>query len=199
MPTRIFYKPHPSRQREAAFVQALIKHYPDAELVAKNALIDAQVLDRYVDTPRLIAALRKELLLPAKARQRCLDALAACPTQIKIANDPARISFDVVVEQNGARHYWEFHEEQHQKLNNSRMRPIYTPDGTAVVVPRFLQRLIRDVWRVEYFRPFTIVWHNWFAHHNEMLTLPDPTNFAEYGLDDQFLFGRFWLPLNSIC
>jgi hypothetical protein len=188
----IYYKPHSKRVREAVFVEHLKMAFPQARLVLDNFRISPTYLDRFVQTSDILAALEADNLLPKQPRQHCLDLLATCPSQIKIARDPGRILFDVVVEQDDQIYYWEFHEEQHWKLTVTRIQTIYDAGNNAPIpVPRYLQRLIRDIWRVMYFHPYTIVWHDWFARHQREYRPELREGFHELYLPGTFSFSTF--------
>jgi hypothetical protein len=190
----IYYKSNSSRVREAAFVSWLQMHLPDAQLSTNHFPVCRTYLDRYIATQDLIDALKADNHLPKKPRQRCIELLHQCPTLLKVALEPTRISFDVVVEQDGQPYFWEFHEEQHRKLTLTRTQKVYDAQTNAPVqIPRYLQRLIRDVWRVAYFRPYTIVWHDWFAKNQNRLQPKLCEGLHEFNLLDQFSLSRFWL------
>ncbi len=157
-------------------------------MVEENFLVDPAYLDLLVDTGRLIRGLQRDTKLPAARRQRCIDILKNCPPQIKVASDPARVSFDVVVAADGVPYYWEFHEEQHRRLTVDRPKKIFAPDGAPVEVPRFLQRLVRDVWRAQHFRPYTIVWSDWFARLSPPYQTGLEPGFREFHLAGAFAF-----------
>lgn len=182
----IYHQPHESRKQEAAFRRAF--NFPEVRSIDENYPIDPNSLDLLVDTDRLIHSLQRDTKLPAAKRQRCIEILGDCPSQIKVALEPRRISFDLVVVADNVPYYWEFHEEQHRRLTIERPKNIYSPDGAPIEVPRFLQRLVRDVWRTQYFRPYTIVWSDWFAGHSQ----PDPVRlepgFREFHLPGAFSF-----------
>lgn len=84
--------------------------------------------------------------------------------------------------------YLEFHEEQHVKLTDDRPKEVYDASGKGYRVPRFVQRLIRDVWRIQEFPNYTIVWHDWFAKNRGMHVLWLADGFHEYHLQDAFSF-----------
>ena len=187
----IYYKSHKSRGREAAFFNFLHAQFPKATIVNENFPIAAHYLDYFVDTNRLIASLQADQLLPKQKRQRCIELLKACPAHLRIASSPSQISFDIVIEHNEKLYYWEFHEEQHRRLTVDRMQKVFAPDGTAYEIPRYLQRLIRDVWRVQYFRPYTIVWSDWFIHNQTSYKPHLGEGFQEFYKDGKFSFQAF--------
>ena len=187
----IYYKPHRKRIREAAFCNALVTQFPDAVLRNENYPIPFAYLEKLVDTHQLIAWLETETLLPNTRRQQCVQILKGYPEQLKVALQVSRISFDIVVVADQQAYYWEFHEEQHRRLKVARMSKVFAPDGTAIEVPRYLQRLIRDVWRTLYFRPYTIVWSDWFAAHAATYRVALGDSFQEFYTAGRFSFREF--------
>jgi hypothetical protein len=187
----IYYKPHPKRTREAAFHDALLKQFSDAVWRKENYLIPSAYLEKVVDAHQLIAWLEAETLLPSKKRQQCIQMLKGGPQQLKVAVQVSRISFDIVVVADERAYYWEFHEEQHRKLTVARKSKVYTLDGTAVEMPRYLQRLVRDVWRTLYFRPYTIVWSDWFEASAATYHVALSDGFQEFYKVGSFSFRRF--------
>ena len=174
---------------EIVFFDTLKKRFP---IIPQYRQVDPRCLDKCVDRDKLVDWLEADKLLPATRRNRCIEVLRGCPSQLKVALEPSRISFDFVVMQDGQPYYWEFHERQHRELKKDRpWREIYRDDGSPLKVPRYLQRLVRDVWRVLYFRPYTIVWFDWFAA-NQASYLPSlQTGLNEFHIRDGFSFQKF--------
>ena len=188
----IYYQPHKRRIREAAFVQHLVQTFQQAQIVHGRFNIDPKYLDCFVQKEEIVAKLEVDNLLPNQRRQNCLELLANCPSQIKIALNPNRISFDVVVERDKQIYYWEFHEEQHRNLGVNRLQQIYNAaDNEIILVPRYLQRFIRDIWRVKCFRPYTIVWYDWFAQYQHEYQPELREGFHEFHLPNDFSFRNF--------
>lgn len=187
----IYYKSHKSRGREAAFFNFLYAQFPQAIVINKNFPIAPHYLDYFVDTNQLVASIQADQLLPKQKRQQCLEFLKTCPSLLRVASKPSQISFDIVIEQGDKLYYWEFHEEQHRRLTVDRIKKVFAPDGTAHEIPRYLQRLIRDVWRVQHFQSYTIIWSDWFAY-NQMSYKPQlEEGFHEYYREGKFSFQAF--------
>jgi hypothetical protein len=164
--TRIFYRPHAARQRENAFFEKIRSEHRGAEIIHENYRVSAESLSLLVSRQGLIEQLKRDIHLPGRRKELALDVLRAISSdEIKVACNANLISFDLVVEVDGQPHYFEFHEAQHRNLTDNRLKMIYSPAGEVYRVPRFVQRLVRDVWRATHFRPFTIVWLNSFEQH----------------------------------
>jgi len=191
----IYHKPHSARQSEASFVHALQHQFPRAIYHAENYPIPASYLHKYVQTQQLLAAIDRDDRLPARQCVQCRAILADCPPKLQVAHDPSRISFDVVITADGETYYWEYHEDQHRRLTVTRPQHIYdAATGAAITVPRYVQRLVRDIWRLHYFRPYTIVWKDWFETRQTTYQPQLQPGLHEYVLPQQFSFLTFYEP-----
>ncbi|MGH7409886.1 MAG: hypothetical protein ACREJ6_02320 [Candidatus Methylomirabilis sp.] len=138
----------------------------------------------------LAAALEKHATLPKIRRQRCVEYLQRLPDELFVATEPSDISFDVLVEDDGSLYFWEFHEEQHRNLKDARPRTVYDAKGEPHIVPRYLQRLVRDLWRIQSAKDLTVVWWDWFEQHSSNFTPTLRPGFREYRLQETFSFDR---------
>ena len=191
----IYHRPDRAAQSEAAFVQAVQQHFPCADYCAENYQISLSYLDKYVQREQLLAALDRDTRLPARRRGQCRAILADCPPALRVAHDPGRISFGMVITADGETYYWEYHEDQHRRLTVTRPQKIYdAATGKAIAVPRFLQRLVRDIWRLRYFRPYTVVWKDWFERQQTSYRPQLQAGLHEYVQRQQFSFVAFYEP-----
>jgi len=141
----------------------------------------------------MIHWLECDTYIPSKKRLACIEILHDFPSKfLRIAFQPKEISFDIVGEVDGKAYYWEFHEKQHIRLSVDRPKRVYTPEGDPVIVPRFFQRLMRDLWRISFFEPYTIVWKSWFESRgatDECFEFAE--GFREFHLNENFSFINF--------
>ena len=188
-----FYQPNRLRKSELAFFQALKSFYPNSQTLNQHFLVNADLVNQFVDSKKLADWLKKDSYLPTKKRLLCLEIIKKLPSEsIRVARQPSEISFDVVAKTDNEIYYWEFHEKQHVGLSVDRPKNVYTPDGIEVEVPRYFQRLVRDIWRVCYFSSYTVVWKNWFEKsENTSESLKLSKDFREFSLDEKFSFRRF--------
>jgi hypothetical protein len=189
--TEIYYKPYQSRSREAVFFQSFMSAFLDLAHRREDYSIPTALLDALVETSEVLRWLERDTSLAAGKRAACLSILSAAPAQLKVALKAERISCDIVVVHDGRPFFWEFHEEQHRSLNVSRPGAVYAVDGTPYLVPRFVQRLIRDIWRALYLRPYTIVWSDWFAKQGQPFQPLLRDGFHELASAGRFTFQRF--------
>lgn len=191
----IYYQPHKKRLLEAAFFQHLVRSFPKAQVINNKFSIDPEYLNCFIQRNEIIAKLERDTLLPRQRRLKCLELLKKCPPQIKVTSNINRISFDIVIEQNQQIYYWEFQESQHRNLKNKKLKKsplIYNAiDNNGIEVPRYLQRLIRDVWRASCFPSYTIVWYDWFERNQHTYKPELKTHFDEMCLPGKFSFRAF--------
>jgi len=181
----IYWKPYSNRKRETAFGQVVLATFGGLHLPQEFTL-DRRLLRMPVDARRLEAGLAMDQALPRKRRDLCRQSLATLPDEVIVALDPAQISVDFVVVTEEDYYCWEFHERQHSSLSVDRAKPVYDSSGTEYRVPRFLQRLIRDVWRLQNLPNLTVVWHDWFAANYGRYIPELSAGCVEHHLDGRF-------------
>ena len=186
---KVFHKRHKNQQRENQFCAHIVEAW-GAELVPTAFVIDPTLTHCPVDSRQIVRWLKADQLLPCRQRQECIKRLLDLPKRIVVFGSRP-ISFDFVVQRENERYYWEFHEQQHFKLTDPRLRVVYAEDGSKYPVPRYLQRLLRDVWRVNNFPDFTIVWHDWFAENCDSYVPALGPGFQEHHRPGAFSFRTF--------
>jgi hypothetical protein len=188
----IHHSPNSRRAREQAFLEKLTERFPDAT-IEKGYLLDPRYLECLVCRDTLIQQLRSDKLLPENRKKEFIERLKQedVPPKLKVATQPTRISIDFVVCEDGRPYYWEFQEKQHRNLSNRATRCVYGPDNKEIAIERGLQRLIRDVWKVQCLRPYTIIWFDWFEKHKTSYKPELMSGTHEYCEDDKFSFQKF--------
>lgn len=187
----IYHKSNSNRNKEAKFFQSLLNQFLEAEVVSKNYPINPNYLNCTVDCQHLISRLQNDALLPEERRRECIKKLKELPSQLKVVVEVSNISFDFVIDSNRVPYFFEFHEEQHRNLKDSRIKNVYTKNGEPLSVPRYLHRLIRDVWRVQLFLPYTIVWWDWFANNESTYKPALLEGYNEFFEPGKFSFKNF--------
>lgn len=89
------------------------------------------------------------------------------PDFVQVAKTIKDVSVDVVI-LNGAKvRYIEFHEKQHRNLSVNRQTPIFIDSSkdSSILIPRYAQRFLKDIWRYENLNNYQIVWWDWFEHN----------------------------------
>jgi hypothetical protein len=187
---KIFHKPHKLRQREHQLCSLLVSSW-DADLIEQDFRLDEEQLCRPVDSLKLIHSLERDSVLPAHRREKLIGELRRLPTQLKAAQLVTQVSVDLTAEIDNERYFWEFHEEQHCNLKDDRAKKIYDMVGNVHSISRGLQRLLRDIWRIQCLPNLTIVWHDWFLMNQSSFIPVNARGFREYCLPDKFSFTSF--------
>jgi len=185
--TKIYHSRVKSRVRENQFVDSLRSAF-EAEFATEPWTFNSGLLNRTVNIAGLIGALQTDQRLTQHKRSKVLAALQQLPPEVRAFDGLSKINCDVVVVHNGASHFWEFHEEQHRKLSDNRPKKLHAVDGKELEVPRSVQRLIRDWWRLKNLRPLTIVWSDWFEEHSQIYEPKVQPGLVELGCTEKFLF-----------
>lgn len=189
----IYHRPHKSRKSEAEFFEMFRKKFPNANYPDKCYRVEDSYLSKYVSQKALLAALQNNQYLPTNQREKCINHLKDCPTLLKVALKSTSISFDLVIIDKGISYYWEYHEDQHRKLKDNREKKLYDAEtDKEVPVPRCLQRLVRDIWRIHTFPHFSIVWKDWFESNKSTFEPEFQTGLSEYFTETKFSFRKFY-------
>ncbi|PIR38565.1 MAG: hypothetical protein COV35_06490 [Alphaproteobacteria bacterium CG11_big_fil_rev_8_21_14_0_20_39_49] len=159
----LYHLPHKSRKKETLFVSKIIEslnptvrksYYPLTESIINRSVKTADIIN-WLDTTKL----------SQKRRSKVTQELLRLPKEVKVALNTKQITCDVVIVSDNTPHYFEYNEKQHSRLTVNRPSKVYAADGTEIIVPRFIQRLVRDVWRTLYLKPYSVVWDDYFAQH----------------------------------
>lgn len=185
---KIYYKPHKSRQKEKQFFHFLEKRFLEAIHVPEDYAIDRSLLTRSLEKRWVLDRIEKYPLLSFKKKDNCLSALKLLDNEIIVGLGDTRISCDIVIEEGGTPYFFEFHEKQHRIDSNKREKCVYDVNGLSYVVPRYMQRLLRDIWRCKNLDPYTIVWWDWFDKNKALYKPELHAGFREYACHDKFSF-----------
>ena len=189
---RIYHIPNVRRKKESEFFYFIKKQFPDLIHLRENYYINSDYLNNnLIETEIIINKLKTDLKLPNKRKERCIDILKNLPDKLKIAISSKDLTFDFVIFFDENVYFIEFHENQHRQLKVSRKSYIYDIDDNVYFIPRYLQRLLRDVWRFKFCRPFIIVWFDWFEFNKGKFKLELKDGIHEYFIKDEFSFSSF--------
>ncbi|MBT3635261.1 MAG: hypothetical protein HN528_13065 [Candidatus Marinimicrobia bacterium] len=148
---------------EHSFLMFLQELYPSSKHINKEYQLPNTIPPIPINTLQLIDNLeRNEFLTPYKKEKVQLE-LKILPDMVLVVNETTNISVDFAIVHNNTSYFIEFHEKQHRIDSNKRCNKVYDLDGTPINVPRYLQRLFRDIWRWRVLNNYTIVWYDWFA------------------------------------
>lgn len=151
---RLYHKKHVRRRSENAFVDALKQRIGITEIVEEQ-----YSLEDFKGTLEIASIIESLEMQPLKIKKaECLRReLRKLPDVIMLFLKPSQISCDVVVVKDHRPYFIEYHESQHYSLKDDRPKKVYTIEGDAVFVPRYVQRFLRDVWRMRNLHPFHVV------------------------------------------
>ncbi|TVZ13951.1 hypothetical protein [Maribacter sp. MAR_2009_72] len=148
--------------RELSFLASLIKLFPDAEIIKESYNLPSSLASKTLNVKKLIKTISKNHKLSASKKAKCIHELTLLPEEIKVVRSIAKISVDFVIIYQEKIHFIEFHEQQHKIDSNKTSRKVYSINNDEIIVPRYLQRLLRDIWRIEHLNNYQIVWYDWF-------------------------------------
>jgi hypothetical protein len=184
---QIYYQPHRGRKKEAAFVQALIQLWDITEVIPHN--FPVPMLSSEISITNILIQLEQNLP-KGKKWPLLVEHLKELPSQIKLFKSISEISCDVVLVKNGKPYFIEYHEKQHRILSIDKPKNVYSLEGKSLIVPRYVQRFLRDVWRIQNLHPFTLIWDHKFQTDglNEFQCAEDEP--YEFGDNIMLLFKR---------
>jgi hypothetical protein len=184
----IYFKPHSSRIQEQIFFRFIIESISEFDHIENNFSLPSSLINELLNRDEIIELLEKDLLLPSKKIKTCIDELKKLPNEIRIAESIAKISVDYVIIDKKEIFYIEFHEKQHRRLSVDRLTPIFSNDLTEYRIPRFHQRLLRDIWRLKNLSNYKIIWWDWFEENPKA-----KINFLSKGKSEFYLPNKFSL------
>jgi hypothetical protein len=181
---KIYFKPHAKRNLEKEFFEYLTSG-EEFKHISENYKLSSFYLDHLVDTGELKTAISNNSRIKDLKKRALISGLDSLPNKVRVAKTMKDVSVDFVIEEHGSLTFVEFHEKQHYRLSDKRLKPIFSINHERFEVPRFLQRLIKDVWRWQNLPNFKIVWHNWFDLNKTSKLDFELNSSQEFGLSDK--------------
>jgi hypothetical protein len=174
---------------ENKFTDYLMSAYENITINNQNPDLDPDLLNVTINAGKLLVSLESDNYLSPKRRTKCIEILRNLDCdEIQVALEISKVSFDYKIYYKDTYYYLELHEEQHRNLKDSRMKNIFC-DSMPIKVPRYLQRLARDCWRLKCAKEFgfnyTIIWFDYFNKHGT------PKDFLSEGIHEYYLPGKF--------
>lgn len=158
----IFNNARSNQAKELEFCEHLCKQFLNAELRQETHYLPNHLESETLKPIEIAKRIKVNPHLSDNKKIKCLRELIQLPPEIKVVTSISNITVDFTIIMRNTKHYIEFHEGQHYKLSVSRPSNLYTIDNKLMKVPRFLQRLLRDIWRFKYLPNYKVVWHDWF-------------------------------------
>lgn len=190
----VWHKVRANARYENEFTDHLMSEYENITIINQNPDLDPDMLSVTINAGKLLVSLESDNYLPPRRRTNCIEILRSLDCdEIQVALEISRVSFDYKIYYKDTYYYLELHEEQHRNLKDSRLKNIYC-NSMPIKVPRYLQRLTRDCWRLKCAKEFglnySIIWFDYLNKHGV------PKDFLsegihEYSLPDNFSFEQF--------
>lgn len=186
----IFFKLRSDRKKEIAFFQFLTEKLEYFEHVNENFLLSEHLLNKPLCISKVIRALELNNKLSTIKMQKTIQALSILPEKVMVARKIEEVSVDFTIKEDNHVHFIEFHERQHRYLSVSRLTSIYCLNNSKYQIPRFTQRLLKDIWRWENLPNYKIVWWDWFDKNKDTLNIEEllSNNKMEYFINGKFSF-----------
>lgn len=186
--TTVYFKQHIKREKEKTFFNFLNSEFPNADHIDNNYPLDEKLLTNFIDIPKTTRLLKNDTKLPSSKRNQTIAALATLPDKVYVARSINEVSVDFTIVINNKVHFIELHEKQHSQLSVSRLTPIRCSNNQRFEIPRFAQRLLKDLWRLENLPNYKIVWWDWFDKNKSTTLIADILNAeeVEFSVADKF-------------
>ena len=182
----IYFKPHSSRIPEQKFFNFIRTSLVSANHISEDFALPLNFKDTLLDRDEILTSFETDVLLSAKRKKICISSLIKLPAEIRISESISSLSIDYAIQEKGKTFFIEFHELQHRKLPDDRLKPIFSNDLEEFRVPRCLQRFLRDVWRWKYLDNYKIIWLDWFEQNPKA-----KIDFTTEGKNEFCLAGKF--------
>lgn len=179
----IYSKTKSNQTLEPAFAQWLKKSIPNSVIIRDNYVLQENLKFKSLNTVEITSKIIQSTL-PQKKKDKCVEILSHLPKEIRIIKSINRISVDIAIRSQDKVQLIEFHEDQHRINSDKRLKDIYTISGEPIKVPRYMQRLLRDIWRLKHLNNYKIVWYDWFEKNPNIDFLE--TDIKEFALDGKF-------------
>jgi hypothetical protein len=197
----IFFKEQANRKKELIFFEYLKRNIPGIKHINDNYPLPLNLLSNQLDIATVILALQNDNKLPFNKKLIIMDALSKLPKQINVARNISSVSVDFVIVNNMKIQYVELHERQHCELTVNRAVPVFDCDNNRFEIPRFAQRILKDIWRWQNLPNYKIVWWDWFEINHDKFHVSslfkneriefyrkDKFGFSELKLNDRSVF-----------
>ena len=185
----VWHKARANARYENVFTDHLMSRYENITITNQIPDLDPNMLNVTISADKLLVGLENDKYLPPKRSANCIEILRNLECdEIQVALEISRVSFDFKIYSKDTYYYSELHEEQHRNLKDSRLKNIFC-NGMPIKVPRYLQRLARDCWRLKCAKEFgfnySIIWFDYLSKHGF------PKDFLSEGIHEYYLPGQF--------
>lgn len=188
---KLYHSSNIKCKQEHKFLDFIINRIPEIDYVTENYRLEENEYDSSIKIRPIIQSLNNEIYLPKKRKQNCIDILEDISKnhdQVLVFESVNKISFDFTIKTESELYFIELHEDQHKNLKVNRQSILLDPYGNAIHVPRYLLRLLKDIWRWQNLANYKIIWADWLSSSSfELLNLLEKGK-NEYGKVNTFHF-----------
>lgn len=186
---KLYHSYHKSRKNEHLFLDFLHNSITDLDYTKENYRFRHGQFDSSIELKPVIKSLENDIFLPKKRKQDCINILLGLRQEkVRVFKSVNDISIDFTIEYESELHFIELHENQHKKLKDYRKKVIYSLELQPIYVPRYLVRLLKDIWRWQNLDNYKIIWTDYFSASSLNVSDLLIRGKAEYGLDNTFQF-----------
>ena len=177
----IYNNARTNQEKELAFLNWITNKFPNSKVLKESYILSDSLALSSLNTLSIAKKIQKNQHISIPKKVKCIKELLQLPETIRVVNSITNITVDFTLIDKSEIHFIEFHEKQHIIDSNKRPSNIYTVDGDIIKVPRYLQRLLRDIWRLKYLHNYKIVWYDWFAANKTDIFNTNKNEFALQG------------------
>jgi hypothetical protein len=184
----IYFKQYSNRKKEIAFFNYLTSNIKEGVIhINYNYNLNKDLINKTLNIDNIVKKVNNYDKFTSQKKGKIINELEKLPKEILVANCIDNVSVDFVIENETSLQLIEFHEKQHKVNSDKRLKPIYGIDNKRYETPRFVQRLLKDIWRFENLENYKIVWWDWFEKNNNYIDLLNEDK-KEYYLYKKFSF-----------
>ncbi len=191
---KLFHVYNKGRKKEHAFLEFLEIKFPDIEFLNEKFFLTNFIKTEFIEIEPVIEFLAKDKFLPEKRKNLCVSHLEKLNLkEIKPFKSINNISVDFTLISDERTIFFELHENQHKSLSVGRPERIYGEQNNEYFVPRFLVRLLRDIWRWQNLENYKIIWYDWFFSNYQDLSVNELISPGKYEFcfPNSFNFNNF--------
>ena len=185
----IYNNPKSNQTKELDFQKHLIEYSDNYKHISETYTLSLEEFKNpFLNIREIESQLLKFNKLSLEKKNNVLNSLHQLPDRVRVAERNYQVSIDfLIIDENNEKHFIEFHEKQHRDLSVTRQTPIFDENYNRFEIPRYVQRFLKDIWRLENLKNYKIVWFDWFEY-NKNYSLNDLINWQTKELNQ---IGRF--------
>ncbi|WP_417371461.1 hypothetical protein [Gelidibacter japonicus] len=180
----IYNNARTNQQKEITFRRWLLDYFPNSQFREETYYLPNNLVSKTLAPIEIAKRIQKNSELSLQKKANCIRELIQLPKEVKVITSIRQITVDFTIISESKTQHIEFHESQHFTLNVPRASNLYSLDDEVIKVPRYLQRLLRDIWRLKYIPNYQIVWHDWFETNKNVDIFK--SNLNEFALPNKF-------------